>query len=419
MRKVKSREVIDKTFMEENISFVASNERIKERVENISHEDYMIKTIIERARPDDVFWDVGACMGIHTFIVSQFLPSGNVVSFEPMPSNRGVLVDNKSINNCDNVTVFREALADESGERDFAIRESVQPGYGRHSFVTGDYDSVKKISVDVETGDGLLAKNADIPRPNIIKVDVEGAGPLVMKGLKHILESDECHTVVFETHRPNDTQPSHEDFGYTEEEFISLVESYGFEVETLNKSYHYMGIKTVEHIDSINNDTVDVSIEHGDISEQSVDAIVNSAGTTLMMGTGVAGSLLDKAGSELNQSAIIKGPIDKGEAVVTPGFDLNSKWVIHAASMPHYGDGNSTPESIKMSIKNSFELAEDKQVESIALPLVGCGFGGVPIITGARVIRDVINEFTFDSINNVTVVGYKEDEYDVINNIFN
>lgn len=88
MRKVKSREVIDKTFMGENISFVASNDRIKERVNNISHEDYMIKSIINRAKPDDVFWDVGACMGIHTFIVSQFLTQGHVVAFEPMPSNK-------------------------------------------------------------------------------------------------------------------------------------------------------------------------------------------------------------------------------------------------------------------------------------------------------------------------------------------
>ncbi len=419
MRKVKSREVIDTTFLGENISFVASNDRIRERVENISHEDYMIKSIIERAKYDDIFWDVGACMGIHSFIVSQFIPDGHVVSFEPMPSNRGVLVDNKSINNAENLTVFREALADESGVREFAIRESVQPGYGRHSFATGDYDSVKTIPVDVQTGDGILVNNSDIPRPNIIKIDVEGAGPLVVNGLKHMLSSDECHTVVFETHRPNDTQPSHEDFGYTEEEFIQLVESFGFNVETLDSDYHYIGYKNVEHIDSINTNDVQLSIEQGDIAEKSADAIINSSGTTLMMGTGVAGSLLEKAGDELNTSAILKGPIDIGEAVVTPAFNLNAEYVIHAASMPHYGTGNSTPESIQNSIKNSFKLAEDNSVKSICLPLVGCGFGGVPIVTGARVIRDVINEFEFNTIESITMVPYTDEELEVINNIFN
>jgi FkbM family methyltransferase len=419
MRKVKSRDIIDTKFLGETISFVASNDRIKERVTNISHEDYMIKSIIERARPDDVFWDVGACMGIHSFIVSQFLPDGDVVAFEPMPSNRGVLVDNKSLNHCDNVTVFREALADESGEREFAIRESVQPGYGRHSFVKGDYDSVKTISVDVESGDGLLVKDSTVPRPNIIKVDVEGAGPLVMNGLQHILSSDECHTVVFETHRPNDTQPSHEDFGYTEDEFISLVEDCGFNVKTLNTDYHYIGFKDVEHMGSITTEKASVSVEKGDISEKEADVLVNSAGTTLMMGTGVAGALLEKGGDRLNEAAILQGPIDEGSAVITPAFELDAKFVIHAASMPHYGDGNSTAESIKNSVTRSFEIAENENVNSIVLPLVGCGFGGVPIVTGARVIRDVINKFDFQSIEDVTVMGYTDDEYDVINKIFN
>lgn len=418
MRKVKSREVIDKEFMGENISFVSSNNRIKERVNNISHEDYLIKSIINRAKPDDVFWDVGACMGIHSFIVSQFLPQGEVIAFEPMPSNRGVLVDNKSINNCDNVTVFREALADERGEREFAIRESVQPGYGRHSFVTGDYESVQTIDVDVETGDGLLVRNSDIPRPNLIKVDVEGAGPLVMAGLKNMLESDECHTVVFETHEPNEVQPSHEDFGYTEEEFIKLVEDCGFTVSNLETSYHYIGIKDVEHMGSIDNDSVTVNLDQGDISNQEADALVNSAGTTLMMGTGVAGSLLEKAGPELNTSAIVQGPVDMGDAVITPAFDLHAEWVIHAASMPHYGNGNSTPKSIRDSVEESFRIAENKSLSSIVVPLVGCGFGGVPIVTGARVIRDTINEFDFDSLDNITVLGYTDDEYDVLKNIF-
>ncbi len=418
MRKYKSREIIDKTFLGENISFVASNDRIKERVENISHEYYMIKSIVERARPDDVFWDVGACMGIHSFIVAQFIPDGHVISFEPMPSNRGVLVDNKSINNTSNLTVFREALADESGVRDFAIRESVQPGYGRHSFVMGDYDSVKTISVNVETGDGILVNNPHIPRPNIIKIDVEGAGPLVVNGLKHMLSSDECHTIVFETHRPNDTQPSHEDFGYTEEEFIKLVEKFGFDVKMLNNDYHYIGYKDVEHIDSLNTN-IEISIEQGDIAEKSADAIVNSAGTTLMMGTGVAGSLLNEAGEQLNTEAILKGPVNMGDAVITNAFDLNAEYVIHAASMPHYGSGNSTPRSIKNAITNSFELAEEYDINSICLPLVGCGFGGVSIVTGARIIRDVINEFNFENINKITIVPYTDDELEVVQKIFN
>jgi O-acetyl-ADP-ribose deacetylase (regulator of RNase III) len=170
---------------------------------------------------------------------------------------------------------------------------------------------------------------------------------------------------------------------------------------------------------SITTEKASVSVEKGDIPEKEADVLVNSAGTTLMMGTGVAGALLEKGGDRLNEAAILQGPIDKGSAVITPAFELDAKFVIHAASMPHYGDGNSTAESIKNSVTRSFEIAENENVNSIVLPLVGCGFGGVPIVTGARVIRDVINKFDFQSIEDVTVMGYTDDEYDVINKIFN
>jgi len=249
--------------MGESVSFVASNDRVKERVENISHETHVLEALVERARADDVFWDIGACLGIHTFVLSQFLPYGEVVAFEPMPSNRGILVDNKSVNNCSNVTVCREAMAESPSQRDFAIRESVQAGYGRHSFATGDYDAIKTIPVDVVTGDGMLVHNAEMPRPNLVKIDVEGAGPLVIEGMKQMLSSDECHTVVFETHEPNDTQPSHEDFGYTEDEFVQLVEDCGFEVSNLQEEFHYIGIKDVEHTSGIVAEDIEFQLERG------------------------------------------------------------------------------------------------------------------------------------------------------------
>jgi len=416
-REVKTRDVIDQSFLGETVSFVATNDRTRERVQNISHETHVLEALIERGRYDDVFWDVGACLGIHSFILANFLSHGEVVAFEPAPSNRGILVDNKSVNSFTNVTVLREALADETGERDFALRESVQAGYGRHSFATGDYDAVSTISVDVATGDSLLIHDADLPRPNLVKIDVEGAGPLVVEGMRQMLAADECHTVIFETHEPNDTQPSHEDFGYTEAEFIELVEDCGFNVEQLEKDYHFIGKKNVGHTDSLETSAADVEIVQGDISEQSADVLVNSAGTTLRMGTGVAGALREAGGDKLNEAAILQGPVNVGEAVTTPAFDLDAEYVIHAASMPHYGDGNSTPASIRQSLRKAFQEAEHRDCESIVVPLVGCGLGGVPVATGARVIRDVITSFPFTSIDDVTIITYSEDEHEIVQRI--
>lgn len=414
-REIETRDVIDKNILGKNISFIASNSRIKERVQNISHEEHIIKKLIERSRYDDVFWDIGACLGIHTFILSKFLTDGKVVAFEPMPSNRGILVDNKSINNIDNVVISRDALADKNEERDFAIRESVKAGYGRHSFTTdnNDYDSIKTIPVNAKRG-----IDTKYEKPNILKIDAEGAGPLVIEGLKKYLKSDECHTVIFETHRPNNVQPSHKDFGYTEEEFIELIEDCGFKVDNLVNDYHFIGYKDSSTYNSLNVG-IETDIIQEDIANMNSDVIINSAGTSLRMGSGVAGSLRDKGGEKLNESAILKGPVDKGKAVRTDGFELNCDFVYHAASMAHYDNGVSTPESIKSSLEKCLKFAEEDSVNSVAVPLVGCGIGGVPITTGARVIRDVINNFSFSSVDKITIVAYKENEYEIIKRIFN
>lgn len=409
----KNRQIMKEEFMGASIRFIATNDRIRERVKNISHETHVLKEIVQRSRSDDVFWDVGACLGIHSFVVSNFLPYGEIVAFEPMPSNRGILVDNKSINQVSNITVSRNALADERSSRKFEIRESVQAGYGRHSFSTNDdYESIK--TIDVEAIDGDTSK---YPQPNIVKIDVEGAGPLVIEGMKGLLMSDECHTIIFETHEPNPVQPSHEDFGYTEEEFIQLVESCGFSVENLKMDYHYVGYKNSDHTDSLDSDKV--SIIQLDISDVDADGIINSAGTTLRMGTGVAGSLRDKGGEKLNEAAILKGPLNVGDAVRTDGFDLSSKYVYHAASMPHYDSGDSTPKSVRSSVIKCFNLAEEDNIESIAVPLVGCGLGGVPTTTGARIIRDVIRSYNFDTITEIKIVAYTQDEYEIVDRVFN
>lgn len=412
MRSYKSRDIIDKNFLGESVSFVAANERVKERVRNISNEEHVLKEIIERCRHDDIFWDVGACLGIHSFIISKFIPYGKVVSFEPMPSNRGILMDNKSVNEQHNIDVSKIALSNKNEIREFSIRESVKAGFGRHSFTTGDYDDIKTIDVTTRRG-----SDTQHPNPNIVKIDVEGAGPLVIEGMKDILKSDECHTVIFETHEPNPVQPSHEDFGYSTSDFVDLVKDCGFKVENLVEDFHYVGHKDIGNTLSV--DDKSINIVQGDISEFNVDGIVNSAGTTLRMGTGVAGSLREKGGEKLNEEAILKGPVEPGSAVRTDGHKLNASYVYHAASMPHYGQGQSTPAYIENSVRECIDLANKDNIKSIAIPMVGCGLGGIPVSTGARIIRDLIIELDTDSFDEIKIVGYTDNEFDIIKRIFN
>src|SRR5436309_13741630 len=76
-----------------------------------------------------------------------------------------------------------------------------------------------------------------------------------------------------------------------------------------------------------------VSIERGDITDWEVDAIVNAANSTLTMGAGVGGTIKRKGGVIIEEEAMRQGPVEVGEAVLTPGGNLRATHVIHAAVM--------------------------------------------------------------------------------------
>ncbi|MFP4633039.1 MAG: macro domain-containing protein, partial [Halobacteriales archaeon] len=70
----------------------------------------------------------------------------------------------------------------------------------------------------------------------------------------------------------------------------------------------------------------------GDISEQSADCLVNAAGTSLRMGSGVAGALRRAAGPGIDEEARSKGPVELGEAAATDAYGLEADYVVHAAA---------------------------------------------------------------------------------------
>ena len=97
----------------------------------------------------------------------------------------------------------------------------------------------------------------------------------------------------------------------------------------------------------------------GDIAVQTADALVNAAGTSLEMGSGVAGALRRGAHGPINEEAVSEGPVDLGEVAVTGAYDLDAERVIHAAAMPHYGDGRATEESIREARRNALARADE------------------------------------------------------------
>ena len=159
------------------------------------------------------------------------------------------------------------------------------------------------------------------------------------------------------------------------------------------------------------------TVIQGDIAAQQADALVNAAGTSLKMGSGVAGALRRGAGGDINAEAMANGPVDLGAAAVTDAYDLDAEYVIHAAAMPHYGDGQATTESIRDAMRNSLEKADELGCESIVFPVLGTGVAGFDFERGAELICSVIAESESSTLTDVRVIAYSDEQYETLESV--
>ncbi|WP_144925312.1 macro domain-containing protein [Halorubrum salsamenti] len=156
---------------------------------------------------------------------------------------------------------------------------------------------------------------------------------------------------------------------------------------------------------------MEFDVVQGDIAAQRADALVNAAGTSLQMGSGVAGALRRNAGGPINDEAVSKGPIDLGAVAVTDAYDFDADYVIHAAAMPHYGDGRATVESVREATRNALAKADDLGCESVVVPVLGTGAAGLDFEAGARCVCETIDAYDPATLSDVRVIAYSDAEY--------
>lgn len=137
------------------------------------------------------------------------------------------------------------------------------------------------------------------------------------------------------------------------------------------------------------------TIVRNDITRMHVDAVVNAANTELLMGGGVCGAIFHAAGERELQEACDKlSPIHTGEAVITPGFNLPSKYVIHAAGpVYHAWSKEESRKLLTQTYQNILMLAREHGCTSIAFPLISSGIYGYPKDEAFRIATKTIESF--------------------------
>jgi FkbM family methyltransferase len=155
-------------------------------------------------RPGDVVYDCGANLGLYDRFLVSNLGAGRVVAFEPSPENRRFLAANLALGGiADRVTVVPVALADEDGLAEFQV-DDVQTASGTLSKVTGGEPSEGRRNLRLgPLTEQVLCRRLDtvvaeekLPLPDVIKIDVEGAEPLLLRGAAGLLRERQPKLVI-------------------------------------------------------------------------------------------------------------------------------------------------------------------------------------------------------------------------------
>lgn len=162
-----------------------------------------------------------------------------------------------------------------------------------------------------------------------------------------------------------------------------------------------------------------LEIVRDDITHMRVDAIVNAANERLAMGGGVCGAIFAAAGPERLAKACARiGLCKTGDAVITGGFALPAKHIIHAVGPVWQGGGSGETELLGACYDSALLLAHRRNIRSIAFPLISSGIYGVPKDIALRVATAHIGAFLQTHEMDVFLVVFDRASYQIGEQLF-
>lgn len=199
-----------------------------------NYEDPVVmKQFLSWLKPGSVYYDIGSNVGFHALVANQVINTGKIYAFEPMPGVREIFEKHISLNkkfiNSNNITILPLALSDSKKQVQFSNDMYHREG---NTYVTGSYvfkEAEEKIQVECQSIDGLIEEG--YLKPDIIKIDVEGAEFDVLQGAKKTLEQYKPFILLatHDCHLPG-----------VQQNCVQFLEALGYELTHTGDHHRYM-----------------------------------------------------------------------------------------------------------------------------------------------------------------------------------
>ncbi|HEX5959495.1 MAG TPA: FkbM family methyltransferase [Hyphomicrobiaceae bacterium] len=189
-------------------------------------EQEVCRALDRHVTPGSTVLDVGAHVGLHTLRLSRAVgDAGQVIAIEPSPANAALLRKHLCWNACNNVIVLDAAVGETAGEIEFSFRpDPTDPGASANSMaydIGGEKRRVKMVTID-EVCRGLT--------PSVIKIDVEGAELLAIRGAQELISRSS--PVLLVAVHPEPMQG----LGTSPLELVDFLQTFGYEGRRLDGS---------------------------------------------------------------------------------------------------------------------------------------------------------------------------------------
>lgn len=197
-RSLLRRGYLDTVIMGQSLRLAITSRREISRIETFNEQAF-VQQMLDSLRPGDVIWDVGANIGMISLLLARRAAElgASIHAFEPEPRNFSELVRNIGLNGFEKViTAHHLALSDGDGEATLFVNGEV--GEGRHSILTPFSDVSMRVTVPMASARTFISQTDY--RPNVVKIDVEGAEIRVLHGMQSTLLAAGVRELLLEIH---------------------------------------------------------------------------------------------------------------------------------------------------------------------------------------------------------------------------